>query len=338
MLKKINLIAVVACCLIGLTLPNTAAASEMAPFASVNQSPLVSIFGLPGAGNFILMEPGRTELGLNTVLSSNYTENDNARETIILDGETTRFTLLVRHGLFPRFEVGVNIPYITQSGGFLDGSIENYHGAVGLPQGGRDLAPRNRLLYNYRRDGVTRLHVDASGSGVGDMALTSSWQLYQSGNDEKEGLALNVRLKLPTGDSDQLLGSGSTDIALSLTGGSEAKFEFGKWTTYGALGMLYMTEGKVLADQQKNWVAFGSLGLGWQTPLPWLGLKVQADAHTPFYSGSDLKEIAANSVQLIAGGTLFFSDKTSLDIGVGEDLAVGTAPDVSFYLTLRTRF
>ena len=110
----------IAFCLIGLIRPVDACSSEMAPFASVNQSPLVSIFGLPGPGNFLLMEPGRTELGLNTVLSSNYTKNDNARESIILDGETTRFTLMVRHGLAPRFEVGVKMPYIIQGGGFLD--------------------------------------------------------------------------------------------------------------------------------------------------------------------------------------------------------------------------
>ncbi len=337
-MKKVNLVAVAAFCLIGLMRPIAASASDIAPFESINQSPLVSIFGLPGAGNFFLLSPGRTELGLNSVLSSNYTKNDNAREAIILDGETTRFTLLVRHGLTPRFEVGVKIPYIIQSGGFLDGSIESYHSAFGFPQGGRDQAPRNRLLYSYRRDGVDRVLVDATGSGVGDLALTGAWQLYQSGGNEKEALALYISLKLPTGDSDQLQGSGSTDIAVWLAGGTEGKFEFGKWTTYGAAGMLYLTEGKVLPDQQKNWAGFGSLGLGWQTPLSWLGLKVQADAHTPFYSDSELKEIGANSVQLIAGGTLYLSGNTSLDIGVGEDLTVTTAPDVSFYLTLRSRF
>lgn len=338
MVKKINLIALAAICLIGIMSAIDAAANEMAPFDSVNQSPLVNIFGLPGVGNFFLLEPGRTELGLNSVLSNNYTKNDSAREAIILDGETTRFTLRVRHGLSPRFEVGLKIPYITQSGGFLDGSIESYHSIFGFPQGGRDLAPRNRLLYYYRRDGVDRVRVDASGSGVGDLALTGAWQLYQSGGNDKEALALNASLKLPTGDSDQLRGSGGTDIALWLTGGAEGKFEYGKWTTYGAAGMLYLAEGKVLTDQQKNWAGFGSLGVGWQTPLPWLALKVQADAHTPFYRDSELREIGANSVQLIAGGTLYFSGKTSLDIGVGEDLAVGTAPDVSFYLTLRSRF
>jgi hypothetical protein len=108
---------------------------------------------------------------------------------------------------------------------------------------------------------------------------------------------------------------------LWLTGGSEAKFEFGKWTTYGAAGLIYLTEGKVLPDQQKNWAGFGTLGLGWQTPLSWLALKVQADAHTPFYRDSELKEMGAHSVQLVAGGTIYLSGKTSLDIGVGYGAA-----------------
>jgi len=65
---------------------------------------------------------------------------------------------------------------------------------------------------------------------------------------------------------------------------------------------------------------------------------VQADAHTPFFSDSDLEEIAANAVQLIVGGTISFSERTALDIGVSEDLTVNTSPDVAFYFTLRTRF
>ena len=39
---------------------------------------------------------------------------------------------------------------------------------------------------------------------------------------------------------------------------------------------------------------FGSLGLGWQ-PLDWLALKVQWDAHTKFYSGSDFTEVSHSS-------------------------------------------
>jgi hypothetical protein len=322
-------------CFTILLLPFVAAAAEIVPFESTNQSPLVQIYGLPGSGNAMLLPQGRTEVGLNVALSSNYAVNDNPREQIILDGETTRSTVAARYGLFPRLEIGVRIPYISHSGGFLDGFIENYHGAFGFPNAGREQAPKNRLLYRYRRDGVEKIRIDSSGSGIGDVMLTTALPLYEEKN---QGMTLNAALKLPTGDSDQLRGSGSTDLSLWLHEGIGGAFAAaGNWASYGSAGVLFMTEGKVLPDQQKRWVGFGSLGIGW-APLDWISFKVQADAHTPFFSDSDLKEIAANAVQLIVGGTISFSERVVLDIGVSEDLIVNTSPDVAFYFTLRTRF
>jgi Protein of unknown function (DUF3187) len=318
-----------------LLFPPVAAAAEIVPFDSTNQSPLVQIYGLPGTGNAVLLPQGRTEVGLNVAISNNYADHENSREHIILDGETTRFTVAARYGLFPHLELGVKIPYISHSGGFLDGFIESYHGIFGFPNGGRDLAPRNRLLYRYQRDGVEKIRIDSSGSGIGDLQLTTAFQLYEEKN---QGMTINAALKLPTGDSDQLRGSGSTDLALWLHEGIGGTFAAGgNWASYGSAGILFMTEGNVLPDQQKRWVGFGSLGIGW-APLNWLSFKVQADAHTPFFSDSDLKEISATAVQLIIGGTISFSERVALDIGVSEDLTVNTSPDVAFYFTLRTRF
>jgi len=336
MTKKIMVLAVAILCLAGLVKSESAFSLEITPFDSFNQSPLVAIYGLPGPGNFLLLPEGRTEAALNTVLSSNHTEHNEVREQIILDGETTRFTLGVRHAFSRRWEVGLKLPYINHSGGFLDSFIENYHQAFGFPQGGRDQAPRNRLLYRYRRDGIERLRLGASDSGLGDLRVTTAWQLHEKRADH-QGITANFGLKLPTGESDQLRGSGSTDISLWFAGGTGGRLAEGKWASYGSAGLLFLTEGDVLPEQQRTWVGFGSLGLGWM-PFTGLSLKVQADAHSSFFRDSDLKEIATPAVQLILGGTLSFSATTTLDIGVAEDLSVNTAPDVSFYLSLRQGF
>lgn len=326
--------AIVAACFTILLLPLVVAAAEIVPFDSSNQSPLVQIYGLPGTGNAVLLPQGRTEVGLNVALSSNYAVNEDSQERITLDGETTRFTVTARYGLLPRLEIGVKIPYISHSGGFLDNFIEGYHSTFGFPNGGRDQAPQNRLLYRYRRDGIDKIRVDSSGSGIGDLMLTTAFPLYKENN---QGMTINAALKLPTGDSDQLRGSGSTDLSVWLNEGIGGVFAGGSWASYGSAGILFMTEGKVLPDQQKRWVGFGSLGIGW-APLNWISFKVQADAHTPFFSDSNLKEIASTAVQLIVGGTISFSERVALDIGVSEDLTVNTSPDVVFYFTLRTRF
>jgi hypothetical protein len=97
-----------------------------------------------------------------------------------------------------------------------------------------------------------------------------------------------------------------------------------------------MTRGDVLADQQRNVAAFGTLGFGWG-PAEWIALKAQVSGHTPFYQ-SDLRELGKDALQLIVGGTIAFSAQTSLDIGVSEDIIVRTSPDVAFHLALKRLF
>jgi hypothetical protein len=255
----------------------------------------------------------------------------------MLDGETYRFNLAARYGIAPGFQVGIDIPYLANSGGFLDGFIEGFHDTFGLSQGLRKSYPRNRLLYQYTRNGSTKVLVNDGSSGIGDIRLSGAWQLYHDGAEAPRSVALHTSIKLPTGNSNRLFGSGSTDFALWITASDDYHLPLGHLTLYGSAGGMALTNGSVLKDQQRNLAAFGSLGLGW-SPLQWLALKVQADAHTSFYTGSSLKEVNSGSVQLVSGGTIGFSENTFLDIGISEDVVLDTAPDVVFHFALRNRF
>ncbi|HVO66612.1 MAG TPA: DUF3187 family protein [Syntrophales bacterium] len=312
-------------------------ALEITPFNTKNQSPIIQVYGLPAAGNAILLSPGQKEFHVMLDYTSNYVDDAKAGEHIVLDGETARFTLNGRYGLIGGIECGIEIPYIIHGGGFLDSFIINYHDLFGFPQGGRDQAPRNRLLYLYARDGVEKMRIDSSSSGIGDISLFAGFQIYQDGKEYPNTVALRTSLKLPTGDSGQLHGSGSTDLAIWLTAGSDHKLASGHWTIFGNAGVLVMTDGQVIEEQQRNLVGFGSVGAGW-SPLSWIAFKVQLDAHTPFYKDSQLRELNTDAVQLLIGGTLSLSRQTTLDIGVSEDLIVNTSPDVVFHFDLRTRF
>ncbi|NOX24569.1 MAG: DUF3187 family protein, partial [Deltaproteobacteria bacterium] len=219
MQTKTSVLALYFFLLTALLLPVTAFSQEIVPFDSGNQSPLVSIYGLPGPGNYLLLPTGSTQAGINTAIASNFAVDQNANENIILDGETTRFTLNVRHAFAHGLELGLKVPYIIQGGGFLDDFIKDYHRTFGMPQGGRDEAPSNRLLYRYRRNGTKRLLLDSSGSGIGDVQITAALQLYKDRKTSR-GLSVNIDLKLPTGDSDALRGSGGTDLSAWLTGGT----------------------------------------------------------------------------------------------------------------------
>jgi len=312
-------------------------AVEITPFYTQNQSPLIQIFGLPSIGEPSPVPVRKVDFRLIVDLTNNFIENANERENIVLDGQSTRISLDARYGIARNFEVGLSIPYIIQGGGFTDGFIDWYHNAFGFAEGGRDQAPKNRLLYQYQKDLQTRLKVNQSSSGIGDLQILGGFQLYQSPAKPSRAVSLRTSLKLPTGDSQQLHGSGSTDLSLWITAGEDFRPGIGHMSLFGAGGVMGMTDGDVLKGLQRNWAGFGVLGVGW-SPARWIAFKIQANGHTSFYKDSDLEELNAGSVQLTIGGTLAFSEKISLDLGVTEDPLNRASPDVVFHLALRGTF
>jgi hypothetical protein len=312
-------------------------ALNIVPFNTKNQSPIVQIYGLPSVGSARLLSPDQKEFRVMMDYSSNYVEDSNAGESIMLDGETARITMNGKYGLSKNVECGIEVPYVIQGGGFLDSFIIHYHDLFGFPQGGRDQAPRNRVRYRYTRDGAEKVNVDSSSSGFGDISLSAGFQLYHDGKEYPRALALRTSLKLPTGDSKSLHGSGSTDFSCWMTAQDDYKLRYGHGTVFAAIGFMAMTGGDVLREQQRHYVGFSSVGGGW-SPLSRVALKIQLDAHTPFYRDSQLRELSTSSAQLILGGALAFSERTSLDIAVSEDIATKTSPDLVFHFSLSTRF
>ena len=321
-----------------LVLPVKAHCLEITPFYTQNQSPMAQIFGLPAAGDAAVLAKGRFSALLATDVASSFAQDNSSREDILLDGENYRFTLALRYGITDRIEAGIDIPYVGQGGGFLDSFIIGWHKFFGLPEGGRTEAPRNRLLYTYSKNGQNRLLINDSDFDIGDIRLYGGIQLYNYKAKNPRSVALRASVKVPTGDSRELHGSGGTDFSLWLTASDDYQLPawLGHFTLFGAAGGMGMTRGDVLRDQQRNVAAFGTLGFGWG-PAEWIALKAQVSGHTPFYQ-SNLRELGKDALQLIVGGTLAFSSQTSLDIGVSEDIIVRTSPDVAFHLALKRLF
>jgi hypothetical protein len=308
------------------------------PFRTVNQRPLVQIFGLPAETTAGISPAGHGVFSLTQDIASEYTASATANEQIVLDGESYRWTLAARYGIRDRFEVGIDVPYVLYGGGFLDGFISDWHSTFNFPGGGRDSVPDNRLTYSYSKDGIHKLYMKDSGSGIGDISLNAGMKLYDdSSSRHHDSLALRAVLKLPTGESSALRGSGSTDFSLYLCGSMNNFTEWGSLGVFGSVGGMVMTRGDVLSDQQNNLVGFGTFGLGWG-PAEWISFKLQLNGHTALYHGSNLAELSQHSLMLTGGGTLMLPADYLLDIGISENIFVATAPDVGFHLGLSKRF
>lgn len=305
-------------------------ATQEAPFDTSNQSPLIQIYGLPGISAAQILAPGATRVGVHFEAANHFLAQAGGSEYLYLDGETHRTTLKLYRGLSAGREVGVELPYVGHDGGFLDSFIEGWHDFFGFPQHGRDEMPRNQLLLRYERNGSTRVDLTQPVAGLGDARLVAGQALDSS-------TALRLSIKLPSGDSTRLLGSGGADVALWVSTACRQTACSGSVYGYGGAGLLWTDKGDVLPDLQRRWIAFGSAGLHWRA-LSKLTLGAQIDGHTPFYDDTALTPIAQGSIQLALGGIWRLHRAHAVELAVIEDVAIDTAPDVVIRLGVRSMF
>ena len=300
------------------------------PLFSTNQSPLIQIYGLPSLGEAQALTADKSELALRLQISNNFTGAQSASEYLILDGETHRLTVSWRKGLGNGIEWGFELPYLSHTGGFLDSSIEHFHDTSNLPQGGRTDVPMNQVNYRYIRDDVDLINVDHPVNGPGDLRLTGAKQLASAGTSGYAS-AMRVSLKLPTGKESKLLGSGSTDLALWLSMATTQPLD--QWNIYGGGGVMFMTEGKVLPQQQRNRVAFATFGIS-RMFFPHLIFSGQLDGQTPFYDYTHFRQLNSYPIQGLVGVKWEMAPQSYLELSMTEDLVVDTSADVVFSLSL----
>lgn len=314
------------------------AADWSTPFYSFNHQPLAQIYGLPALGPARVLPAGVTDVQLAFNLANHYVNESLGDEQLMIDGETARTTLLVRRGVGRGYEWGVELPYVSHSDGFLDAAIDSWHEFFNLPQGGRDLAPRDRFLYRYRRQGVDLLRITDEHAGVGDVRLTGAMSLNP--DSRSAPVALRAQIKLPTGNSAALLGSGSTDLSLWVSAAcpDPSLPAASPWCVYGGGGIVFLGEGDVLPKLQHRQAGFASGGIAWLFVPAW-SLKTQIDVHGPLYRDSEMSALGRTAVQWLLGLNYWQpGTHTFLEFGFTEDIAVRTAPDISFMFRWGMRY
>lgn len=307
------------------------------PLYTTNMSPVIQIYGLPAVEGGDLTPAGELTLRVVAEVASHYTKKSRGNESLLFDGETSRAIVAMRYGLTERWEAGLDVPMISHDGGMLDSFIEGWHDFFGMPQGGRDTARRDQLHYYYQRNDTAALDYSGSSGGFGDLSLSASYQLLAAEPTARRSVALRSGIKLPTGNSSRLRSSGAVDAHVHLTASDAESLAEWNTTLFASGGVLWLGKGDILKDQQRRWVGFGSIGIGWM-PLAWIDFKLQLDGHTSFYDNSDLTQVNSPSLQLGIGGSLHFSERVSLDLAVIEDVIVESAPDAVFHSALNWRF
>jgi len=306
-------------------------AETAAPFYTVNQNPFIQLHGLPPLERGEITATNATTSWTTLDIASNSISESKQQEQIILDGESYRLNFMFRHGLQKDIEVGFDIPYISHSGGTLDGFIRKWHDIFGLSNSERNQFQNNQLRYEYRRNGRTIQNMRTQTNGIGDIRLSAARQMRCQKSPEHHCTALRAGLKLPTGKADRLTGSGGIDLSLAVS----TTRTYRRYTFHYGGGVLLNGDNDLLSGQQKRAVGFANLGINYQPQrFSWMVLKAQLDGNSAFYD-SALKNLGSDSLLINVGGTIRFTERVALDIGVAEDIVTSTVPDVAFHLALR---
>jgi hypothetical protein len=163
---------------------------EITPFQVRNISPTALLHGLSIAETPYLLPAGKAALKTNFDLANHASIETRNGEKILLDGTTYIATMALRYGLSDTVQVGVDLPWVWHSEGFLDGFISDWHNFFNLPDGSRDDLENDQLNYYYSRNGEERLVLQNETNGLGDVRLLLAWQFKTADQSVFTGISL----------------------------------------------------------------------------------------------------------------------------------------------------
>lgn len=227
------------------------------------------------------------------------------------------------------FNVRTRLTY--RSSGLLDRAIMNWHGILGVDQGGRDQLPCFNDIYLLQRNGVTVFSLERPRlefQGV-DVAYVVPW------GDQSSGGRAGATVQLPTGREEELQSSGGTNF---LAGGAI-------WKTFHLVRLWAQAEEiwislpqasplRQVVDRGQFWRAWA--GLHYQGPGGsfWKGFGLDlgyAYNETPYFT----KLVRIDKYGLQQTWTVSHLHLPRWRFGFTEKGGTFSTPEITFFTTFR---
>jgi len=295
--------------------------------------PFNELFGFPhsadGSGR---LEAGDYDIDLLVVSASHNIDEQRGTEYLVLDGESTRLDLAYRYGVGNRLQLGITLPYVWHHSGNLDAVIDGWHDFFGLPGGPREERPHDVLDLRYADAGDTLVALNRNVRGPGDVRLHAGWQLAAG---DASRTMLRIGVKLPTGDSTRLTGSGNTDLSIGIGGDAWRLAGTERFSGFYRADLVRLGTPEVLRARRRDFVGQLSAGMGFRAS-PTVQLRMQMRLRSAVYD-SRIRNLGGVSASFGAGAIVKLAEHYRLTLGFGEDIWPDSAPDVSFHLALAYR-
>jgi hypothetical protein len=139
-------------------------------------------------------------------------EGDIVEAALSMDLDTDTFVMYANYGITNRLDVGIGVPIVRVS---LDASVN----ATILRLATGDTPPGSTIHTFPGGASSSTFSEGGTASGIGDILLRSKYHFYRGAGG---GLAAAVDVRAPTGDEDNLLGTGVTQTRILLVGSGTA--------------------------------------------------------------------------------------------------------------------
>lgn len=288
-------------------------------FSTRDQNPLERGFYVPLPSD-TRGDAGST-LSATVLVSNTLNVESTAHESLFVDGESLALDLAYENAVAPGWRYRVSLPLVHDSGGVLDSVIDTWHELFGFPRGNRPYYPKRQIDYVYSGEG--KIDLDHPQSSFGDLAADLGWYAI---DDAQRTVSLWGGLKAPTGSVADLTSDGAWDGAVW----AHAALRWPTWQFAAELGLAQPFGDELFAGNAHRTSEFARLAATRALGPTW-SLRVQLDGQSARVTGSDMRFLGP-SLQLTAGLVRRLRGRWRIQMGFAEDVAVNTAPDITFFL------
>ena len=259
--------------------------ARLGPFPQRVRHPLYLLHLQPTPTRAAVLRPGAVQVEVNADWSNVFEKwsrrRPMGRQISDLDMEILRLGTSVRVGLPHGFEVGLEVPFLTMTGGVTDKTIQRYHAALNAENGGRNFVDDFRFAWRVAVPSLAFDHriEDPVIMGLGDITVDLQAQLVKPSR-RLPGVAGRFLVKLPTGSFARGTGSGVPDVGLVAV----AEHGWGFVNLYGQLGVLALGRAGELANILRPAAVTFSLTLELNIVAGW-SILGQLQGHSTFLKG-----------------------------------------------------
>jgi Protein of unknown function (DUF3187) len=288
-------------------------------FATRDQNSLLRGFYLPLPSDARLATGA--DLSATLLVSNTLNVEKNSHENLLVDGESDALDLTYGNALAQNWRYRFTVPVIHDSGGILDSVIDTWHELLGFSRGYRPFYPKRQIDYIYSGEG--HIDLEHSQTSLGDIAADVGWYAV---DDARRTFSIWGGIKAPTGKVADLTSDGAWDGALW----AHMAMRWTKWQLAAEIGLAQPFGDELFDGHAHRSSVFARLAATRSVGALW-SLRAQLDGQTGHVAGSDTR-LLGSSLQLTVGGVRRLHGRWRVEMGFAEDVAVNTAPDITFFL------